>query len=912
MANYSSEVRTVMKKHFKIDWRMILALCFFLALGIYSCMSQENTDIGYEESIYSRYQDEKEYLTLKSNVIVVNLPSISDDGLTASEKIEKDEEQMAQIHYLITNNMSQAKRIFFLGTEALSQASEERPYITQFRDAKNVFWHYNIKNIGYYHEEDMCGQVKFLDKPYGGENRFEVMGQGKYDKNFVPYFFMTMDGSKVSYDWKNQIYYIIDKAGRESKLFALEDGTIRTRKTDKYDVKYYELSSLYQMVQNEKNPGEKFKDAVVLIQNEKPTSSYDDLGSNTQTLADYYIDVLGTIENRATVRNLSATEKTALVCLGVLILGLVIMFCSAWLAWFVYLLEVGLAILANMFLFQYNVCYVPITTFIFMVTLTCVMMMILRKVTKHISVKNLPIDAVIRFTSNIVNIEQSVSYAEYLTKNRGEIEDDISAVLLLPAMDKESFLLKQLAEENHRNKNFVEQEFWNPGSDSSSVTQTKSGLFQGVKYIAFVPLPVFDVESEVVTYTVIGLKKKLKPQNASYISMMLFSMYIYFKAQHERGEHQRMYFAMLSLMISVIDAKDPITAGHSQRVASISKDIGIWLKLSKSQQFDLEFTALLHDIGKIGVSDYVLNKQSVYTQEDFEQMKYHTIRGAEMLAEVGISEEIIDGVRHHHERIDGKGYPDGLKGDELNLFAKIIKIADVFDALTSKRQYKDAWGIEKALNIICRGRGTEFDEEIADVFIEHMSPPGWTPPVEEGRNGKKRDPFAKKAAEITRDFYERYNNYISVEYPIPSKRAKNIDFGAQNGFMGYDWGETFNNSLFLEDKPMILAYEKDTKSLIFGQGSKEECVQSIYYYFFKGFVNMGVYLLTSYKVKDVLAKLEEVYGEPQVLDDQMKVYSARKMRIVFYRTDEDKCLLFYISDYMCSNYIFEEKKEDEL
>jgi putative nucleotidyltransferase with HDIG domain len=242
----------------------------------------------------------------------------------------------------------------------------------------------------------------------------------------------------------------------------------------------------------------------------------------------------------------------------------------------------------------------------------------------------------------------------------------------------------------------VEREFWTGDGQErgTSVIQVRSKLFPGQKYIAFVPLPVFDVESEKITYTVIGLKRKLKPQRASYISMMLFSMYIYFKAQHERGEHQRMYFSMLSLMISVIDAKDPVTAGHSQRVASIAKDIGIWLNLSKGEQFDLEFTALLHDIGKIGVSDYVLNKQSVYTQNDFEQMKYHTIRGAEMLSEVGISEEIIDGVRHHHERIDGKGYPDGLKGDQLSLFAKIIKIADVFDALTSKRQYKDAWEIE--------------------------------------------------------------------------------------------------------------------------------------------------------------------------------------------------------------------------
>ena len=137
--------------------------------------------------------------------------------------------------------------------------------------------------------------------------------------------------------------------------------------------------------------------------------------------------------------------------------------------------------------------------------------------------RNLPIDAVIRFTNTIVNIEHSVSYSEYLMKNRSEIEDDISASLLLPVMDQESFLLKELAAENYRNRRFVENQFWNtPAGTSTSVIQTRTNLFQGQNYVAFVPLPVFDAESELVTFTVIGLKKKLKPQRASYISMMLF------------------------------------------------------------------------------------------------------------------------------------------------------------------------------------------------------------------------------------------------------------------------------------------------------------------------------------------------------------------------------------------------------
>ena len=120
-----------------------------------------------------------------------------------------------------------------------------------------------------------------------------------------------------------------------------------------------------------------------------------------------------------------------------------------------------------------------------------------------------------------------------------------------------------------------------------------------------------------------------------------------------------------------------------------------------------------------------------------------------------------------------------------------------------------------------------------------------------------------------------------------------------------------NNSTFLEEKPVILAYEKETKSLIFGQGSKGNGVHSIYYYFFKGFVNMGVYLLLPSDTKAILSKLTERYGEALILDEQMMAYEVNKTKVIFYHTFDDKCLLFYISDYMCSNYILNEKAKGE-
>lgn len=892
-----------MKKVRKIELRLLIVLAVCMLFSIGGILLFHSLGIDLEDFVYSRYMGQEESLGLKQEVYVLTIDTSQDDNLTTAEKEKINREYQNGLRYLVSEGLIKADGIFILGTDLLKQPSTERTFLSTFRNAKNVFWRYNNKNLGYYHEDDRCGQIDYMDAPTGNLKKFSVIAKAKYAKNYLPYYMMTMHGEKVRYDSAKQRLTVKKKTGGSYTLYTSENGMVTVHKTAKYNVKYLDFQEFYQKAIHFHNP-DQYAGAVFFIQdNSNDTSVTVTNGEGeTQDLADYYIDVLGTIENEVSIPSFSILQKILVIFFAGLLLGVVLLFLPVWAGAIVYVAEIVLIVLANILLYDKGIYYVPIVGFIIFISGTFIVLCVFKQLFARLNMKNLPIDAVIRFSDAIINIDHSVSYSEYLMKNRSEIEQDLSASLLLPVMDKNSFMLKELAAENHRNKKFVETEFWNSTAVTSSVVQVRSNLFQGINYIAFVPLPVFDLESEKITYTAIGLRRKLKTQNASYISLMLFSMYIYFKAQHERGEHQRMYFSMLSLMISVIDAKDPVTAGHSQRVASISKDIGIWLKLSKSEQYDLEFTALLHDIGKIGVSDYVLNKPSVYTQNDFEQMKFHTIRGSEMLSEVGISKEIIDGVRHHHERIDGKGYPDGLKGDQLSLFAKIIKIADVFDALTSKRRYKEAWEIEKALNIIYLGRGTEFDSDIADVFIEHMCPPGWIPPVSGKKVVEKVDVNTDKSVRIACDFYEKYSKYISVEYPIPSRGAMEVDFNCRSGFMHFDWGETFNNAQFLEKKPMILSFENETKSLLFGQTSKDSGVSSIYYYFFKGFVNLGAFLLVPSKVNDILLKLTEIFGEPQIINDQLLVHKDNKMRVVFYHTVDDKFVLFYISDYLCANY----------
>ena len=551
-----------------------------------------------------------------------------------------------------------------------------------------------------------------------------------------------------------------------------------------------------------------------------------------------------------------------------------------------------------------EILYIPIVEIIVFAGFTYIALSVIKKIIYSYNTKNLPIGAVVKFVKNIVNMESETTYANYLLSNKKQIERSLSAKLVHPAMTKNSKLLKKIASENYRNKKFVEtQMFGDDKSKSTTVLQTKTKLFKDFSYIAFIPMPIIDKNSEELVYTAIGIERKMSMQRASHISTMLFSMYIYFRAKHERDEHQKVYFSMLSLMISVIDAKDPVTAGHSQRVAELSRDLGTWLGLNKNQMFELEFASLMHDIGKIGVSDYVLNKPSIFTKSDFEQMKNHTVRGAEMLKEVGMSESIVEGVRHHHERIDGRGYPDGIKGDKINLIAKIIKIADVYDALTSKRQYKQAWKIDKAMNIIYNGRGIEFDSDIADVFIEHMAPDTWVPPVESSKKAGA-DGLIDKAVSISVDFYEKYSNEMGDNYVLMSKNKDHVDFCCEDSFMGYDWGETFNNRKFLVEKPLIVAYEDKTESLVFAQSSEDKYVEKIYYYFFKGFINLGVYVLRREEVGMVLDILLKEYGAPVKVSDEFMAYKCNKMRIVFYHTSDDKCLLFYAPEYMCANYVF--------
>jgi putative nucleotidyltransferase with HDIG domain len=181
---------------------------------------------------------------------------------------------------------------------------------------------------------------------------------------------------------------------------------------------------------------------------------------------------------------------------------------------------------------------------------------------------------------------------------------------------------------------------------------------------------------------------------------------------------EKTHFETIMAFSEALEARDQYTAGHSRRVMEYSKGIGQRMKLDKPDIEDLKRSALLHDIGKIGIPDIVLKKKTKLTDEEYTTIKSHPETGAAILKYIKAFKDLVPAVYHHHERFDGEGYPDGVKGTAIPLHARIIAIADTFDAMTSNRSYRSALSFRSALSELKRNKGIQFDPDIADIFIE--------------------------------------------------------------------------------------------------------------------------------------------------------------------------------------------------
>ena len=188
----------------------------------------------------------------------------------------------------------------------------------------------------------------------------------------------------------------------------------------------------------------------------------------------------------------------------------------------------------------------------------------------------------------------------------------------------------------------------------------------------------------------------------------------------ETEELSRIHFATAEALATAIDAKDQTTHCHVRRVQIYAAGLGEVLGLSKAEIAALKAGALLHDIGKLAVPAHIINKPGRLTPAEFEKMKIHTTVGAQILSRVDFPYPVMPIVRHHHEQWDGLGYPDGLKGEQIPITARIISVVDCFDSVREDRPFRRGMTRDEAIAFLLRGSGNHFDPNVVELFIKHL------------------------------------------------------------------------------------------------------------------------------------------------------------------------------------------------
>lgn len=177
-------------------------------------------------------------------------------------------------------------------------------------------------------------------------------------------------------------------------------------------------------------------------------------------------------------------------------------------------------------------------------------------------------------------------------------------------------------------------------------------------------------------------------------------------------------YDVINVIVKLLHEKDAYTKGHSIRVSYYSLLIGQELNLEKHELITLQLAALLHDIGKIGVSDRVLKKPGRLTDSEFDEMKEHPGKAVKILRDIDCLKDLVPYIKSHHERYDGKGYPGNLKGEEIPLFSRIILVADTADAMMSTRPYRKGLSMEDTIDELFRCSGTQFDPRLVEIFVK--------------------------------------------------------------------------------------------------------------------------------------------------------------------------------------------------
>jgi putative nucleotidyltransferase with HDIG domain len=269
-----------------------------------------------------------------------------------------------------------------------------------------------------------------------------------------------------------------------------------------------------------------------------------------------------------------------------------------------------------------------------------------------------------------------------------------------------------------------------------------SGSVAGASTVEFVPLLVNNAAYVVAIQLYdVATNAQMRSESRDVIeatvaalSILLFSLGLLAagasrEIERRRRQSEQTFSETLGVLAETIDCRDPYTAGHSRRVADYSLVMAKRLGLSSQEQNTIESSALLHDIGKIGIPDAVLLKPDRLDDDEFAIMREHPKIGAEILARIASMEDVTRCVLHHHERFDGRGYPGGLSGDDIPFGSRIICVADAFDAMTTDRPYRRGLSVAVATATLREGAGSQFDRRCVVTFLELVAEGAIAPPM---------------------------------------------------------------------------------------------------------------------------------------------------------------------------------------
>ena len=285
---------------------------------------------------------------------------------------------------------------------------------------------------------------------------------------------------------------------------------------------------------------------------------------------------------------------------------------------------------------------------------------------------------------------------------------------------------------------FVKKGELTPFSDTTTAEVVKTGMPQYVSnlkeiknlppfedrllkngFISHIRIPLV-VKSEIVAVLTLGSKRPsaFSPENLSILEKLAYQIGVALENSRLITDLEELFLGTVKSLSSAIDAKSKWTAGHSERVTRYAVSMGKEMSLAEKDLKDLELAGLLHDVGKIGTYEAILDKAGKLTDEEFNLIKQHPVKGADILSQIKQMRGIIPGVRHHHEYYNGKGYPDGLKGDEIHLMARIMCVADSVDAMGADRPYRKGRPMDEIIAEVKRCSGSQFDPKVVETFLK--------------------------------------------------------------------------------------------------------------------------------------------------------------------------------------------------